>query len=148
MTEEDYISQRLKDQIDWYDNKSSLCQKHHKRLRTIEIICAALIPFMTGYISTIPQLAYIVGALGVIIAIAASISSLQKYEERWIEYRTNCETLRHHYILYQTKVAPYSGKNAFNRLVINIESFISQENSNWSSIVTSTEEMVNDQERT
>lgn len=48
MTEEEYISQRLDNQIDWYSKKNSFCQTWYKALRVVEIIAAAIIPFLSG----------------------------------------------------------------------------------------------------
>ena len=38
MTEEEYLTERLEDQLNWYDKKSQFNQKRFKRLRTVEII--------------------------------------------------------------------------------------------------------------
>ena len=47
--EAEYLEQRLDDQINWYDKKSSANQSACKRLRLIEIIAAAAIPLLAGY---------------------------------------------------------------------------------------------------
>jgi hypothetical protein len=41
MKEEQYLTERLQDQIDWYDQKSQFNQKWFKWLRVTEIICAS-----------------------------------------------------------------------------------------------------------
>ena len=46
MEEAEYLEQRLDDQINWYDKKSSANQAAFKRLRLIEIIAAAAIPLL------------------------------------------------------------------------------------------------------
>ncbi|MFB3042367.1 MAG: DUF4231 domain-containing protein, partial [Candidatus Poribacteria bacterium] len=50
MNEENFMNERVDDQINWYDRKSQFNQKRYKRLRIIEIFAAALIPFLSGYI--------------------------------------------------------------------------------------------------
>ena len=47
MNEEDYLKERLDDQLEWYSKKSQLNQKWFKRLRLVEIISAAIIPFIS-----------------------------------------------------------------------------------------------------
>jgi len=46
---EEYIEQRLSDQIGWYDRKSGTNQRWFKRLRFAEIVAAATIPFLSGF---------------------------------------------------------------------------------------------------
>jgi hypothetical protein len=48
MEQNTYIQERLDDQIDWYDKKSQSNQKWHKRLRVIELIAGASIPFLAA----------------------------------------------------------------------------------------------------
>jgi len=41
---DEYIEQRLNDQISWYDRKSGTSQLWFKRLRFAEIVASAIIP--------------------------------------------------------------------------------------------------------
>ncbi len=132
MNEEEYIEQRLKDQINWYDKKSQFNQKWFKRLRILEIVSAAIIPFLAGIGPNIPYYQLIIGFLGVVIAVSAGISSIYKFHENWIEYRTTAETLKHELYLFETKCQPYNEDDAFCKLVQRIESLISKENTQWS----------------
>lgn len=132
MDKEIYLKDRLDDQIDWYDKRSQTNQRWFKSLRIAEIICAALIPFIAGMLEAIPYGQLIIGTLGVIIAISAGLSSLNKYQENWLTYRTTCETLRHEKFLFLTGCYPYDGDSMFNKFVERVESLISKENSQWS----------------
>ncbi len=60
---EEYLENRLKDQIDWYDKKSQTNQKFFKRLRLLEILAAAVIPFLAGIGTSIPYYSVIIGGL-------------------------------------------------------------------------------------
>lgn len=131
MTEEEYIETRLDDQISWYSRKSQWNQKWYKRLRLIEILCAALIPFIAGIGESFPYYKLIVGLLGIIIAVSAGAMSIYKFHENWIQYRTTAETLKHEKYLYLTKCPPYDSDNAFCKLVQRVESLISKEHSEW-----------------
>lgn len=132
MTEDEYLIERLEDQINWYDKKSQFNQLWFKRLRMTEIICASLIPLLSGLSSSINYSEWIIGTLGVAIAIAAASSGIYKFQENWIQYRTSSETLKHEKYLYITTSTPYTGEGKFEMLVTRIESLISKENSNWS----------------
>ena len=136
MNEKDYIENRLDGQINWYDKKSAWNQSWHKRLRFLEILAAASIPFLTGYITdSTPDMKIVVGGLGVLIAVSTGVVALFKFQEHWLQYRTTAESLKHHKYLYLTKTAPYNNENSFNLLVESVEGLISKENSNWVSYV-------------
>jgi len=135
MSEEEYFKDRLNNQIDWYDGKSQTNQKWFKRLRLLEIVTAAIIPFLAGIGTKMPYNSIIIGVLGVIIAVSAGLSALYKYHENWIEYRTTSETLKHEKYLFQAKCSPYDSEDAFCKLVQRVEGLISKENTQWSRYV-------------
>ena len=137
-SEEDYLKDRVDDQIDWYDRRSQSNQKWYKWLRLIEIIAAASIPFVAGYMSDSalwPKV--IAGSLGLIVAIITAIVGLYNFQEHWVEYRTTCESLKHEKFLYLTKTEPYNIEEPFPLFVKRVESLISTENTKWSQHVRS-----------
>ena len=134
MTDIEYIEQRLEDQIDWYSKKSMWNQSRHKWLRLTEILCASLIPFLSGMGQQIPFSDWIIGMLGVLIAVSASSGALFKFHENWIQYRTTSEQLKHERFLYLTKTKPYDDDDTFATLVQRVESLISKENSSWAQV--------------
>lgn len=134
MTEEEYISQRLDDQIDWYSRKSLSCQTRYNVLRLIEIIAAALIPFLSGMGEKVSCGQWIVGSLGVMIALAAAAGSLFKYHENWIQYRVTSEQLKHEKFLFATRSGPYEDLSRFQLLVQRVEALISKEAATWAQI--------------
>src|SRR5215210_1279309 len=88
MTEQEYFTNRVEEQIRWYDNKSSSNKKWFMRLKIIETILALLIPLLTGYITTEKvELKVIVGLIGVIVAVITNIITLSKFQENWIKNR-------------------------------------------------------------
>ena len=70
---EDYINQRLNDQIAWYDHKSATTQRWFKQLRFTEIVAAAIIPFLSGFASDKLSIKIAIGVLSVVIAVIASL---------------------------------------------------------------------------
>ena len=140
MEEEEYLENRLDDQINWYDRKSIQNQKTYKMLQLILIVSAASIPFISGYVDKLVYLQYLLGAIGVLVAAITGLISLYKFQENWTSYRTTCESLQHEKYLYLTKSNPYIGKNAFNLLVQRVEMLISKENSSWAEVMKKTEE--------
>ena len=134
MTEEEYIAQRLDNQMDWYSRKSSFCQIRYKVLRVVEIIAAALIPFLSGMGEKVPYGQWIVGALGVMIALATAAGFLFKYHENWIQYRVTSEQLKHEKFLFATRSGPYTDQERFQQLVQRVEGLISKEATTWAQV--------------
>ena len=132
MTPTEYITGRVDDQIDWYDQKSLRVQQWFKRLRGLEIISAGAIPLFAGFGDGSTWSIIVVGVLGAVVAVLASFLSLNQLQVNWIEYRTNCESLKHEKYLFLTNAKPYNEEDSFGLFVQRIESLISKENSGWS----------------
>ena len=92
---------RLDDQIEWYSKRSNSNQRAFKVLKSVVIAAAALIPLLAA----LPVPPWIMGALGVVIALTEGIQRLNQYQANWISYRSTCETLKHEKYLYLGKLA-------------------------------------------
>jgi len=82
--EKKYLDERVDNQIDWHDRKSSSNQKWFKRLQLISLICAALIPFISGWGMDGAAMRILVGGLGVVIAIMSGAVGLYQFQKLWI----------------------------------------------------------------
>jgi len=134
MTEEEYFDQRVNDQINWYDRKSSLNKKIFIRLRATEIVLALIIPFLAGYVNVQKELfTLLIGFFGIVVASIASVMTLYKFQENWIEYRTYAEALKYEKFLYLTKAGLYRDDPSFPSFVERFEGILSKENAKWSS---------------
>lgn len=131
-TPEEYMADRVEDQIEWYDKKSQGAQRWFKGLRIIEIFAAAAIPIFAGFGGGAPASIWIIGILGALITILTSAMSLYQFQEKWIEYRTTCESLKHEKFIYLARAEPYNEGDPFELFVQRVESLISKENSSWS----------------
>lgn len=133
MEQENYLKDRLDNQIEWYDKKSIQNQKWFKRLQMISIIGASTIPFLSGYITeTTLALKITIGLLGLVVAVITAVSSLYNFQENWLEFRTTCESLKHEKHLFSTNTNPYHVRQPFQLLVQRVEGLISKENTSWS----------------
>jgi hypothetical protein len=139
MNADEYMNERLEDQINWYDKKSISNQKMYKRLRNTELTASTSITFIAGFIPIYTFMVVVVGLLGMIVAIIAGVLSLHNYHENWIEYRSICETLRHEKYMYLTKNGVYAVDDPYAVLVERVESIISHENVNWAKLHNSNE---------
>jgi hypothetical protein len=131
MTEEEYLKQRVEEGIKWYSRKSSYNKKMFRQLRIIEIVAAAFIPVLAGFVSKVGRLDYLIAALGLVVVIVAGVISLFRFNETWTNYRTTAESLKNEKYLFITKSDPYHTKEAFSLFVQRIETLISSENKNW-----------------
>lgn len=135
MDEKQYFEQRLDEQVNWYNNKSQWNQRWYRGLRVVEILAACTIPFLAGYMSEALPFKYVIGILGVLIAVISGVLALYKFQENWTEYRTTCESLKHEKFLYLTKSKPYDSDGSFPLLVQRVEGLISKENTMWSQYI-------------
>ena len=142
MTPDQYVNDRLDEQANWYDGKSATNKKWFISLRVVEIVAAALVPFLSGYVRPeAPQFLIFIGGLGVLIAVCAAAISLFQFQENWIKYRTTAESLKKEKFLFLTRVEPYDNdETAYSTLVQRVETLISQENTNWAQYMTKPEE--------
>jgi hypothetical protein len=125
---------RLDDQIEWYDRKSIANQRWFKWLKIIQIVAAAIIPFMAGFKHiTLPiDTAIVIGGLGVLIVILEGLQSLNQYQHNWIAYRSTCEELKHEKYLWEAKAGPYLDVASADALLAErVESLISREHAKW-----------------
>ena len=76
--------------------------------------------------------------MSITIAILAGLLTAYKYHEKWIQYRSTSEKLKHEKILFVTNTGIYA-ENGFKLLVERVEFIISKENSDWTQIVVSSE---------
>jgi Protein of unknown function (DUF4231) len=128
---DEYIEQRLNDQISWYDRKSGTNQRWFRRLRFAEIVAAATIPFLSGFAGNSLPIKIAIGALGVVVAVIASLLGLLHLQEHWIEYRATAESLRREKFLFLTQTEPYDKDDAFHLLVQRVEALLSKESTEW-----------------
>ena len=67
MNQEEYIKERLDDQIIWYSTKSVSNQKKHKYWQVIKIIAALLVTTLSLLVKEYPIMVYVIGVLGAFI---------------------------------------------------------------------------------
>lgn len=134
MSDPDPITARLDDQINWYGRKSAASQNTFKRIKTIEIVAAALIPFFGAFTRDYPPSAWVTCALGILLTVLEGLLHLNQYQQNWIDFRATGESLKHEKYLYIAKAPPYAGvADARAVLAERVESLVSQEHARWAS---------------
>jgi hypothetical protein len=129
----DPIFERLESQIDWYDRKSRAARRTFKRIKVIEILAAAAIPFLAALSFRYDKL--VTAGLGVLITVLEGLPHLNQYQQNWTTYRSTCEALKHEKYVYLANAGPYATAAAPHAMLAErIESTVSQEHAQWSSI--------------
>lgn len=144
MRPEQYIKERIDDQIDWYDHKSSVNKQCFYIFQIVILIASASIPVLSIF-SIDMRARVLIAVFGSVTAIATGIVSLYKFRENWIEYRTTAESLKHEKYMFQTKAGCYIGDDSLQSLVERTEMLISQENTSWRQRLTL---LINKEEQT
>jgi hypothetical protein len=145
MTQEEYLSERLEGQINWYNDNSTFNKHYYQVLKVSEIILAATTPFLIALMKDDFILKIAAGIMSIIIGIIAGVLIAFKFHEKWIQYRTTCENLKHEKYLFATKAGIYAQEQNFNIFVERVEFIISKENSDWTQIVISSDNKQNRQ---
>ena len=142
MTQEEYIKNRVEDQIKWYGNKSSKCQNKYKIWQVIKIIALLFVTIVSLWGDRDPEkipfseyVSYIVGALGAFVIFIESFIKIYDYKKLWVQYRMASENLLREKLMFETKSEPYDGSEPFKLFVQNCESIMKGENKGWEEIL-------------
>ncbi len=137
MTQEEFLKERVDDQIKWYSQRATTNKNCHTWSKSLIIGFSAIIPLIAGIEFNTVAKNFLLGILGTLVAILSGLSGLLKFQEKWTEYRTTSETLKHEKILFQTQTGPYDNESdPFKILVPRIENLISKEHSAWSQYIS------------
>jgi uncharacterized membrane protein len=138
MNQEEYIKERVENQIKWYSGKSSTCQKKYKVWQVIKVIAALLITTLSlwaeeelfGF-----KMTYVVAILGAFIIFIESFIKIYDYKKLWVQYRMASENLNREKLYFETKSEPYDGSEPFKLFVQNCENIMKGENQGWEEIL-------------
>lgn len=133
MTVDEYMKERVEDQIAWYEGKSQCAKRGYLTARTVEVVVAASIPGLI-YLWDWEYTRMVIVFLSASIVAINGLLGIYRWGDLWKNYRTISETLKHHRSLFNTKCSPYDGEDPFCLFVRNVEQVISDENSDWRKI--------------
>ena len=100
---DNYLKERLDDQIDYYEKRSQYNKFRYRITEIIIIVAGALIPLLnsTGSVTDLTknpillsQLLFASSLLGIIVTVITGFSKMEKYFEGWVITRTTVEFLR------------------------------------------------------
>lgn len=123
---------RLEDQLQWYDTKSTQCQKWYKRLKLVQISLAVLIPVLSHLDPVYAK--WVTSVAGALIAVLEGVQHMNQYSTLWVTYRATAERLKHEKFLFLSAAGPYKGLPEPERLIAlaeRVEEHVSTEHANW-----------------
>lgn len=123
---------RLIDQLSWYDNKSSYCQRWFKAWKVTQIALAVFIPATSLLPAEYAK--WTASIAGALIAVLEAVQQMNQYSTLWVMYRATAERLKHEKYLFLSAAGPYKGLAEPERLVAlaeRVEEHVSTEHANW-----------------
>lgn len=136
MNIDQYMTERVDDQLAYYANRASYFKKHHMRIQVAIIILGVIVPVVIN----LPMQSYFPNAdvdshlqvgvtgLSLLLAILTGIAGFKQYGERWIQFRSTEEKLKREKYLYLAKAGKYKGaEDAVQKFVEHIENILQSE---------------------
>ncbi len=132
MNAEEYIQNRVDEQIDWYYERSEAAKLKHRAMRTMELVVAGTVPVLAGFASSNTVGEVLVAVVGASIVVLVALQELGQYHKQWLECRSICDALRQERALYLTGSGPYGAGDLFPQFVQRVEGLIVGERGSWS----------------
>ncbi|RGH99903.1 DUF4231 domain-containing protein [Coprobacillus sp. AM26-5AC] len=141
MSIEKYISNRVDDQIKYYDSKSVEYKKKHENISLATIIISALIALVPAFIDILPNfkevISFISAFLAAVITVLQAIDKLKKYNDLFYQFRITCEKLKQEKELYLHQSGEYKRTDEMTNeqlFVERCESIMATENGTWAQL--------------
>lgn len=142
MGEEQYITDRVDNQLRWYSKESAKAKKRFIRLQSVVIVLGVLVPVIINLPTELGgfdlQLGIRIAATvcSLTLAIIEGLLNFRKWGDLWLSYRMTAELLKHEKHLFLTRSGRYEEKDtAFSVFVQTIESVISSEHNRFRTII-------------
>ena len=128
---EKYISDRVKSQIDWHDNKSKTSKRLFVTFGIVQVTAVASIPIINSFASADLRFLYVSSILAGIAAVATGFVVFLRAEENWLRYRNTCNRLESLLVAYEHHMEPFDQKDRDALFVTMCESALGEEQSRW-----------------
>jgi hypothetical protein len=137
MTQEEYFNQRLEAQIAWYENAARKNKKYFQVLKIGEIVVASTTPFLIAHSNVDGGILHVTAAvMSILIAVLAAMIGAFKLQEKWIQFHTVCEQLKHEKYMYLAHAGVYEKNASFPSFVKRVEVILIRENLDWMKLVS------------
>jgi hypothetical protein len=119
--------ERLEDELAWYDQKSSTCQRVFKQTKLLQIVVAAAVPVLAALSAP----AALTASVAAVVVVLEGAQQLYQWQTNWVLYRATAESLKHERYLYLAEAGPYTGADRHRVLAERVEGLVSQEHAKW-----------------
>jgi len=114
MADNDYVRQRVDDQIQYFDTRAQDNQRAYRTLKSISIVCNVLTTLTIALAFTVPdawRVALSIGALVLSTMVLATYQweEFQNYGAKWEKFRLVAEQLKSEKHLFVAGAGRYSG---------------------------------------
>jgi Protein of unknown function (DUF4231) len=130
MQAEDYLTQRLQAETDWYDQRAGANKRYYVMYSVGAVVASAAVPVSIA--AALDN--WIPAALGGAVSVATAMLSILKCQENWQHYRSTAEILKKERYLYELRAGPYADldeQETLAQLVERVEGMISVEHRTW-----------------
>jgi hypothetical protein len=123
------VSERLEDQLAWYDAKATRNRLWFQSLKVLQIVIAASIPVVAAADVSVA----VAGALGAIIVVMEGLQQLFQFQQNWVSFRGTAEALKRENYLFLAGVGPYQDAQRREALLAQrVEDLVATEHAAWS----------------
>jgi hypothetical protein len=143
ITPDQYISERVNQYQDWYNNKSVRTKRRYLSMRGFSVVGGGLVPVLLNIpelpVRGIPTVHIAVTIISLMVVVVVSLESVLHYREQWKNYRSTEQILGHEKYLFRSQVGSYKGladPDAFQLFVARVEDAIASENSATLNVMT------------
>ena len=105
MTPEEYIDERLNEQIAWYDSAANTSKSKYLNYKAATVIGGAIVPVLVN-LDIIPYINIVTTIISLMVVLLVSLESVFHYREQWTNYRSTEQNLRNEYFLFVTQDGP------------------------------------------
>ena len=107
MGPQEYLQDRVEQQLPWYGKKSAGNKSRYQLLRLLQISLGILVSAGGVYAEGIPHGAWLLSGFGVLISLSAAWETVFDHQNNWVRYRRIKEELKREKILYASASGPY-----------------------------------------
>ena len=159
MKPEDYIRDRINDQLRFYDKKAVYYKSRYLSMRAATVIGGAMVPVLVNltfnnlalnlwvFVLHINVVKVATTLISLMVVLFVSLESVYHFKEQWRNYRSTAEMLKKEYYLFVSGKGRYAGKGpevAFKVFVEKCETAIDVENASTLQVMTTVSDVKRD----
>lgn len=151
LSSEDYIRDRINDQLRFYDKKAGRYKSLYLSMRAATVIGGAMVPVLVNlnfapvivnlgsFVFTVNGIKVSTTVISLMVVLFVSLESVYHFKEQWRNYRSTAELMKKEYFLYASGQGRFAGKTeaeAYRLFVEQIETAIDVENASTLQVMT------------